>query len=170
MPMFTPELLDVAQALLAACRGRGWHLATAESCTGGLLGGCLTELAGASDVVDRGFITYSNDAKQQMLGVRETTLAREGAVSELCAREMAEGALRAARVDLALAVTGIAGPAGATATKPIGLVHIAAATGAGPTLHRREVFQGDRRAVRLQSVAAALELGLQLCAPSKALA
>lgn len=164
--MFDPDLLDLARSLLAACRARGWRLATAESCTGGLIGACLTELPGASDVVDRGFIAYSNEAKEQALGVRHATLERQGAVSELCAREMAQGAVRVAGVDLAVAVTGIAGPGGATPSKPLGLVHLAAATRHGTTLHERAVFAGDRCAVRRQSVGAALSLALRVCAPT----
>ncbi|MFO1067249.1 MAG: CinA family protein [Geminicoccaceae bacterium] len=154
---FTPELLRRAGTLLERCRQRGWHLATAESCTGGLIAGCLTELAGSSDVVDRGYVTYSNGAKVELLGVRSETLARHGAVSEATAREMAEGALARAGCDLAIAVTGIAGPGGGSATKPVGLVHLAVATRSG-TQHRRCQFDGDRTAVRLATVAAALEM------------
>jgi nicotinamide-nucleotide amidase len=162
MPMFPSACLAAARDLLEACRSRGIRLATAESCTGGLIAGCLTELAGSSDVVDRGYVVYANDAKEALLGVRPTTLEREGAVSELTAREMAEGALRRGEIELAIAVTGIAGPGGGTATKPAGLVHLAAARLGGPTLHERHLFPGDRSAVRLASVEAALRLARQV--------
>lgn len=145
-----------ARRVLAACRRRGFKLATAESCTGGLVVAALTEIAGSSDVVERGFITYSNQAKIDLLGVRKTSLERHGAVSEVVARQMAEGARRRARVDLAVSITGIAGPGGATATKPVGLVHIACARLGQPTLHRREVFKGNRAAIRRHAVRVAL--------------
>lgn len=154
------ECLRLSAELLAACRARRWRLATAESCTGGLIAAYLTEHAGSSDVVDRGYVTYDNRAKAEMLGVSKATLASVGAVSEEAAREMAEGALARSGCDLAIAVTGIAGPGGATASKPVGLVHLAVATTAAATAHRRCVFPGDRRAVRLATVAAALRLAL----------
>lgn len=156
--MFPPECLDAARDLLSACRARSLRLATAESCTGGLIAGCLTELPGSSDVVARGYVVYDNAAKEALLGVRPTTLADRGAVSERTAREMAEGALRNGQVGLAVAVTGIAGPGGGTATKPVGLVHLAASRAGGATLHERHLFPGDRSAVRLASVGAALRL------------
>jgi nicotinamide-nucleotide amidase len=158
--MFPEPCLTAARRLLDACRERGARLATAESCTGGLVAGCLTEHAGSSAVVDRGWVVYDNRAKVELLGVREETLARFGAVSERCARELAQGALERSGCDLALAVTGIAGPGGGTAEKPVGLVHLAAARRGGPLLHRRCLFPGDRRAVRLASVEAVLALGL----------
>lgn len=157
MSPFPASCLEAAEALLAACRARGWRLATAESCTGGLIVACLTERAGSSDVVDRGYVTYDNRAKMEMLGVRPDSLATAGAVSEEVARQMAEGARTRSGCDLALSVTGIAGPAGATTAKPVGLVHIAVATGRG-TRHERHVFPGDRAAVRLATVTAALQL------------
>ena len=168
--LFAADIHALAGELLAACRERGWRLATAESCTGGLIAACLTEHAGSSDVVDRSFVTYSNEAKQALLGVRESTLDAHGAVSELTAREMAEGALARAGVELALSVTGIAGPGGATATKPVGLVHIACAVVGQPTGHARHIFAGDRSAVRIASVEAALRLGLAAARPPTALA
>lgn len=158
---FPAPCLTAAEALLAACGRAGWRLATAESCTGGLIAGCLTEIAGASAVLDRGLVVYDNRAKEELLGVPPALLARHGAVSEPVARAMAEGALRRTGCDLALAVTGIAGPGGGTAEKPVGLVHLAAATRKSPTLHRREVFTGDRHTIRLAAVAAALRLGLE---------
>ena len=154
------ECLRLSAELLVACRVRQWRLATAESCTGGLIVAFLTEHAGSSDVVDRGYVTYDNRAKMEVLGVREATLASVGAVSEETAREMAEGALARSGCQLAIAVTGIAGPGGATAAKPVGLVHLAVATTAGATAHQRVVFPGDRRAVRLATVATALRLAL----------
>ena len=156
--MFPDTMEAQARSLLAAAEARGVRLATAESCTGGLIAGCLTEIAGSSAVVDRGYVVYDNRAKIEMLGVREATLAAEGAVSEAVAREMAEGAVARSGCALAVAVTGIAGPGGGSETKPVGLVHIAAARRGGPTLHERHLFPGDRSAIRLATVDAALRL------------
>ena len=156
--MFPETMLAQARSLLAAAKARGLRLATAESCTGGLIAGCLTEIAGSSAVVDRGYVVYDNRAKIEMLGVREATLAAEGAVSEAVARAMAEGAVARSGCELAVAVTGIAGPGGGSETKPVGLVHIAAARRGGPTLHERHLFPGDRSAIRLATVDAALRL------------
>jgi nicotinamide-nucleotide amidase len=147
-----------AGRLLTLCRRQGLRLATAESCTGGLVAGVLTEIPGSSDVVERGYVTYSNTAKSELLGVRSVTLRRHGAVSEAAAREMAEGALRRARVDLAVSITGIAGPGGATPDKPVGLVHLACARRGRKTVHLREVFKGNRATIRRQAVRAALQL------------
>ena len=158
---FPAQSLTLARRLLAACEARGWHLACAESCTGGLIVGCLTEIAGSSSVVARGYVTYDNRAKQEVLGVSADLLQRVGAVSEEVARAMAEGARERAGVDLAIAVTGIAGPGGATPTKPVGLVHMAVAVRDRPTLHAAEVFPGDRSEVRLATVDAAFALALQ---------
>ena len=156
---YPPEILDKAKALIGACAEAGIKTVTAESCTGGLLGGALTAVAGSSAVVDRGFVTYSNAAKAQLLGVPVALLKEHGAVSEPVARAMAEGALRAlGDTALSAGITGIAGPGGGTADKPVGLVHIAASRTGGPTLHARNIFSGDREAVRLASVAAALDL------------
>ncbi|SOC38809.1 nicotinamide-nucleotide amidase [Rhizobium subbaraonis] len=140
--------------------------ATAESCTGGLIAAALTEIAGSSAVVDRGFVTYSNDAKMQLLKVSEETLAAHGAVSRQTAIEMVEGALTASRADVAVAVTGIAGPGGGSAEKPVGLVHIAAANRNGATLHR-EMRYGDigRQAIRLATVLTALEMLIEAAGP-----
>ena len=156
--LFDAALYARAASLLDALKGRGLTLATAESCTGGLIAGLLTEVPGSSAVIEAGFITYADRAKETLLGVRRSTLQAHGAVSELTAREMAEGALNAAGSGLAVAVTGIAGPGGGTAEKPVGLVHLAMAQKNGPTLHARQVFTGDRTAVRLKTVAAALAL------------
>ncbi len=148
-----------AAGLLELCRDRKLMLVTAESCTGGLVAAALTEIAGSSDVVERGFVTYSNEAKRELLGVPQALLDTHGAVSEPVARAMADGALaRAPQAALAVAVTGIAGPGGATPGKPVGLVFIAAARRGGETRCERNVFPGDRRAVREASVDHALAL------------
>jgi nicotinamide-nucleotide amidase len=152
------SLATKARQVLEACRRRGLTVATAESCTGGLIAGTLTEIAGSSDVVERGFVTYSNQAKMELLGVSEKSLAKHGAVSETVARAMAEGALRHAPVDIAVSVTGIAGPGGGSPAKPVGLVHLACARRGRPTIHRRVVFKGNRAAVRRKSVALALAM------------
>lgn len=150
------EDAPLAARVLEVCRGAGIKLATAESCTGGLIAGALTEIAGSSDVVDRGFVTYSNEAKHEMLGVPMALFETVGAVSEDVARAMAEGALERSEADIAVSVTGIAGPGGGTDTKPVGLVHMAVArTGAG-TAHYRDVFDGDRAQVRAATVISAL--------------
>ncbi|UDQ89004.1 nicotinamide-nucleotide amidohydrolase family protein [Xanthobacter autotrophicus] len=148
-----------AVAVLDAFRARGWTLATAESCTGGLVAGALTEVPGSSDVVDRGFVTYSNAAKMAMIGVPEATLAAHGAVSEATARAMAEGARKAAGVDVAVAITGVAGPGGGSETKPVGLVQFACARRDGTTVHQERRFGEIGRAeVRRLSVLQALDL------------
>lgn len=148
-----------AAALLDLCRGKGLKIATAESCTGGLLAGLLTAIAGSSDVVDRGFVTYANAAKAEMLGVEPRLIAARGAVSLEVARAMAEGALMNSRADMALAISGIAGPGGGTAEKPVGLVHLACARRGQDTLLRECRF-GDigRSAIRSAAIAVALDL------------
>jgi nicotinamide-nucleotide amidase len=157
--MIEAEIDALARQVLDACRDRGLKLATAESCTGGLVVGALTEIAGSSEVVDRGFITYSNAAKQAMLGVPAATLEMHGAVSRATAEAMASGALTHSDADLAVAITGVAGPGGGSADKPVGLVHFAAASRDGRNIHREKRF-GDigRREVRLRSVAEALAM------------
>ena len=157
--MFPSGLTATAIQLLEAFRKQGKRIATAESCTGGLIAALLTEIPGSSDVVERGFVTYSNDAKRESLGVSEDLLKQHGAVSEAVARAMAEGALLHSRADVAVSVTGFAGPGGGNPAKPIGLVHIAAARRGRATLHRECRF-GDigRSEVRLESVAMALAL------------
>lgn len=156
-----PDLtIDQARALLQALEARGETLATAESCTGGLIAAALTSIAGSSAVVMAGFVTYSNDAKVRMVGVKPATLDAHGAVSEAVAREMAEGALVQAKVDIALSCTGIAGPGGATPGKPVGLVFIGCARRGAPTVVERYVFGGDRSAVRAATVAAALHMAM----------
>ena len=158
MLVVEPSLLALAGEVLDRCRGHGLRLATAESCTGGLISGCLTAIAGSSVVFDRGFVTYSNEAKIAELGVSAGLLAGRGAVDEEVAREMAEGAMTNAGVDVAVAVTGIAGPDGGSAAKPVGLVYIASARAGAETLCKRHVFPGDRQQVRAATVEAALRL------------
>jgi nicotinamide-nucleotide amidase len=157
--MFEPALLSRAEKLLADARVKGLKIATAESCTGGLVAGLLTEIAGSSDVFERGFVTYSDRAKQDSLGVPGAMIRQHGAVSEPVARAMAEGAIRNSGAQLAIAITGIAGPGGGSDEKPVGLVHITAARAGEATLHRECRF-GDigRSEVRLKSVETALEM------------
>lgn len=150
-------LAAVSQELVDALRTRGWMLATAESCTGGGVAHAVTAIAGSSEVFDRGFVTYSNGAKTGMLGVPAATIAGEGAVSEAVAAAMAEGALRSSGADVAVAVTGIAGPAGGTPEKPVGTVCFAWATRDGAREVRTRHFDGDRDAVRAASVRFAIE-------------
>lgn len=144
---FPNASLDLARTIIERSTAKRLTLATAESCTGGLIMACLTDIPGSSAVVDRGFITYSNQAKQELLGVPADMLAAHGAVSAEVATAMAMGARARAGVDLAIAVTGIAGPGGGTAEKPVGLVYLALAT--GDSVHAsRKIFPGDRQAVR----------------------
>ena len=157
--MIDETLRRTARRVLDLCRARGLHIATAESCTGGLVAAALTEIAGSSDVVDCGFVTYSNAAKQTLLGVPAATLTRHGAVSRETAAAMAKGALKNSQADLAVAITGIAGPGGGSKQKPVGLVYFAAANRDGRRLARRRRFGKIGRArVRLRSVAEALAL------------
>ena len=157
--MFSPALLSLAKTVLDAAREKELRIATAESCTGGLIAGLLTEIPGSSDVLERGFVTYSNQAKDEMLGVPHALIADHGAVSEAVARAMAEGAVANSSAQLAVAVTGIAGPGGGMKLKPVGLVHIAAHREAGTTLHEEHRFGAiGRTSVRLDSVEAALLL------------
>jgi nicotinamide-nucleotide amidase len=148
----------LAQAVLAACRGKGLTLATAESCTGGMVAAALTDVAGSSDVVERGFVTYSNAAKSALLAVPPALIAAYGAVSQEVAAAMAAGALQHAPVDLAIAVTGIAGPGGGSAAKPVGLVWFGSVRRGGAVATESHVFPGDRTAVRLAATERALEL------------
>lgn len=153
------ELLDAANALLDLCKKKKLTLATAESCTGGLLAATISEIAGSSKVLDRGFVTYSNTAKQQMLGVTSATINVHGAVSRECAEEMASGALAHASVDLAVSITGIAGPTGAAPGKPIGLVFFCAASRSGRSIaHDRKYGDIGRAKVRRLSVLQALAM------------
>ena len=148
--------------MLAACRERALRLVTAESCTGGLVAATLTEIAGSSDVVEGGFVTYADEAKEAMLGVPRALLAAHGAVSEPVARAMAEGALgRSPRAQLSVAITGIAGPGGGSSAKPVGLVYLAAARRGGAIQCERQLYGGDRQAVREAALERALALLLE---------
>ena len=160
--MFDETIRDKACRVLDACRAARLMLVSAESCTGGLVAGALTEIDGSSDVVERGFVTYSYEAKTGMLGVPAAMIADHGAVSEPVARAMAEGALARSEAQLSIAVTGVAGPGSDSQAKPAGLVHFAAARAGGATRHEKREF-GDigRGAVRRASVEAALDLILR---------
>ena len=149
----------LARTVLALCGARGIMLATAESCTGGMIAAALTDIAGSSTVVDRGFVTYSNEAKQDMLGVKAETLVRFGAVSAETAREMAEGALAHSRAGIAVSVTGIAGPGGGNAEKPVGLVWFGLAQAGQPVHSEHRVFENaDRAEVRQAACRHALQM------------
>ena len=153
------KLRAAAKHLLDRCRAHGLRVATAESCTGGLVAGALTEIPGSSDVVERGFVVYSNAAKETMLGVPAATLKHYGAVSAQTAIAMAAGALRNSEADLTVSITGIAGPGGGSKQKPVGLVHFAAASRDGRSLHQRKLFgKIGRRRVRERSVFEALAM------------
>jgi len=156
--MIPESVLKDAQEVLAACRAQGKRVAIAESCTGGLIAAALTAIAGASDVLDRGFVTYSNDAKHEILGVPMETIRAVGAVSEEVARAMAAGALAHSRADIAVAVTGIVGPGGGSLAKPVGLICFGLAQRGSPPRSERQVFEGDRAGIRVQAVARALAL------------
>jgi nicotinamide-nucleotide amidase len=157
--MFSSPLLRLAEVVLAEARERKLRIATAESCTGGLIAALLTEIPGSSDVLDRGFVVYSNRAKSDLLNVPGDLIADLGAVSEAVARAMAEGAVQNSNAHMAVSVTGVAGPGGGTKLKPVGLVHIAAAREGRSILHEAHRF-GDigRSEIRLKSVEAALLL------------
>jgi nicotinamide-nucleotide amidase len=157
--MADQEIIDASITLLGLCTEKELTVATAESCTGGLVAGALSEIPGSSAVLDRGFVTYSNEAKQQMLGVTPSTLDVFGAVSKECAEEMAKGALAHAQGDLAVSITGIAGPTGATPGKPIGLVYFCAASRSGRVIaHDRKFGDIGRSNVRRASVIQALAM------------
>lgn len=156
--MADESITQLAVTVLTRCRMRQLRLATAESCTGGMIAAALTDIAGSSDVVERGFVTYSNEAKTDLLGVPAALIAAQGAVSAEVAAAMAAGALQHAPVDLAVAVTGIAGPGGATPGKPVGLVYLGIARRGDAAVVERQVFAGDRTAIRHAAVARALAL------------
>jgi len=161
--MFSPALIALAEEVLNASRSKQLRIATAESCTGGLIVGLLTEIAGSSDVVERGFVTYSNEAKADLLGIPLSLIQENGAVSDVVARAMAEGAVKHSLAQLSVAVTGIAGPGGGSTEKPLGLVHMAAARDGSKTLHEVHHFGAiGRTEVRLKTVEAALLLLLRL--------
>ena len=149
--------LNRARLLLDACRQKGVMLATAESCTGGLIAGTLTEIAGSSDVVDRGFVTYSNNAKLTDLHVSNNTLIEFGAVSENTAIEMAEGALNKTQANISVSITGIAGPDGGTSSKPVGMVCFAFGMKNNMTISLTHHFKGDREMIRRQALVVALK-------------
>ncbi|MGO6778823.1 CinA family protein [Rhizobium ruizarguesonis] len=165
MSLFPQDIVSTAEAIIRNFAAAGLMVSTAESCTGGLIAGALTEISGSSAVVDRGFVTYTNSAKVEMLGVQAETLLRFGAVSEETARQMAHGALFRSRAEIAVAVTGIAGPGGGSAEKPVGLVHLAAKSRAGALIHRK-MHYGDigRSEVRLATIRTALEMVRSLLA------
>jgi nicotinamide-nucleotide amidase len=164
--MFPHHMTERAAGLISLLRGKGLMLATAESCTGGLIAGLITSIAGSSDVFDAGFVTYSNDAKKRMIGVPAELIARHGAVSAEVALAMAEGALAHSKADVAVAVTGVAGPGGGSAAKPVGLVHCAAARN-GHVPITRVLRLGDigRDAVRLETVRVAVEMAYEIAGP-----
>lgn len=159
--LFPPLMLEQAREVVDICRRRGLTIATAESCTGGLLSGILTEIPGASEMFTHGFITYANPAKIMMVDVPEGTIASHGAVSEETARAMAEGARRTSGASFGIAITGISGPGGGTPGKPVGTVHVACAYDHKQTMHAQYVFDGERTCIRLKSVEAALAMLLK---------
>ena len=156
--MLSEEILRQAADVLEVLRARGWRAATAESCTGGLVCAALTHVAGSSDVVDRGFVTYSNAAKTALVDVPADIIEAHGAVSEIVARSMAAGALERSEADVAVSITGIAGPGGGSVEKPVGLVWFGCAWRGGQVLTRRGMFAGDRASIRAQAVGVALTL------------
>jgi nicotinamide-nucleotide amidase len=156
--MLPDTTMHEAEALLALCRSKGIMLAIAESCTGGLIAAALTALAGSSDVLDRGFVPYSNEAKNQMIGVPMELIECHGAVSEQVAVAMADGALARSRAAIAVSVAGVAGPGGGSADKPIGLVCFGLARTGKPAFSERQVFPGDRGAIRAATVAHAFQM------------
>jgi nicotinamide-nucleotide amidase len=163
-----PDTTAAATALLDLCKRKRLMVATAESCTGGLVAGALTEISGSSAVVDRGFVTYTNEAKHQMLGVPLATLEKFGAVSRDTAEAMARGALDHANAHISVAVTGIAGPTGGSAEKPVGLVHFATASRGGALIHRERRFgEIGRSEVRRRSVLEALAMLAELAESEK---
>jgi len=162
MAMFPDEILDLSKSLIDTCKAKGLMVATAESCTGGLIAASITAVSGSSDIFDRGFNTYSYESKSEMLGVDMDDIVASGAVSETVARQMADGALAHSSAHLSVAVTGVAGPGGGSEEKPVGTVDIAAALESRETEYRRFHFDGDRDAVRMQTVKAALEMMLGL--------
>ncbi|MFT5540133.1 MAG: nicotinamide-nucleotide amidase [Alphaproteobacteria bacterium] len=158
---FSKKILELSERLIREAGAANLTVTTAESCTGGLIAAALTEVPGSSAVFHLGFVTYANEAKTDLLGVEASMIVQQGAVSEEVARAMATGARHTATANCAVAVTGIAGPDGGSADKPVGLVHIAAAGPDGKTLHERQVFSGARSDIRSQAVEAALKLLLR---------
>ncbi|MBW6420035.1 CinA family protein [Rhizobium sp. XQZ8] len=159
MTFFPADIIEQTQRIITDFSARGLMVSTAESCTGGLIAGALTEISGSSAVVDRGFVTYTNDAKMDMIGVTTATLIAHGAVSRETALQMVHGALYRSQAAVAVAVTGIAGPGGGSTDKPVGLVHLAAKSRSGKIIHR-EMHYGDigRTEVRLATIRTALDM------------
>ena len=158
MTFYPKQIVNKAHKLLEICHAAGLRLVTAESCTGGLIAGCLTAVPGSSGVLERGFVTYSNDSKIELIGVAAELIAKHGAVSEAVCRAMAEGALAHAPADPSVAGTGLAGPDGGTPDKPVGTVHISVAHRGHDTAHAAHRFPGDRAEIRVASVEAALDM------------
>ena len=156
--MFDHEIREAAEQVLLTCRMKKLKVVTAESCTGGLIAAALTAIAGSSDVVDRGFVTYSNEAKREMIGVPWDAILGHGAVSEPVARAMAAGALARSNADIAVSVTGVAGPGGGSDEKPVGLVHLGAVRAGFEPIVERHVFPGDRDQIRRLTVLTALAM------------
>jgi len=154
---FSSTLIEQAQKILNNFEQKNLKICTAESCTGGLLSALFTEISGSSQTFDRGFVTYSNESKTEMLGVKKESLEKFGAVSEEVAKEMAEGAIRNSKANIAIAITGIAGPKGGSIEKPIGLVFIAKCFD-GKTSVRKFYFSGNRNEVRKSTIIAALQM------------
>ena len=159
--MFSVKLIGLAEKVILACEKNNLQLTTAESCTGGLISGCLTAVSGASKILHCGYVTYTNKSKTKLLGVSANILNEHGAVSEIVSKSMANGAIKSGNADVSVSVTGIAGPGGGTTNKPVGLVHISAARKNFKILHERHLFDGDRETIRLQTVKTALELLLK---------
>ena len=162
MSPLSPQINKLAQRLVTTLADRGWTLTTAESCTGGLIAASITDIPGASAVFHRGVITYADREKVRLLDVSQALLDTKGAVSAEVADAMARGALKQGQSDMALAVTGIAGPGGGTPDKPVGLVHVCSLTRSGKEQHQRHLFDGDRNHIRLATVHTALSMGLSL--------
>lgn len=160
--MLTPKTITLAEQTIAACKKAGLMTATVESCTGGLVSAALTSVSGSSDVLDRGFVTYSNEAKAELVGVPIELTEYPGAVSEEVAIAMAEGGVAHSNADIAVSITGIAGPGGGTEFKPVGLVHFACARDGFETVRFHKVFEGDRDAVRTASVCQALSMIIEM--------
>lgn len=165
--MFPPVIHDLARQVIEAYCEQKQKIVTAESCTGGLLAGALTEIPGCSNALERGFVTYSNEAKTEALGVLPELIERYGAVSDKVAEAMAQGALEFSHADAAISITGIAGPTGDESGKPIGLVYFGLATRSGALFHFKNQYKGDRGDVRLQAVQEALSLLMSIVKDNK---
>lgn len=156
--MLSPTIIQSATETIAACKEAGLMVATVESCTGGLVAGALTSVSGSSDVLDRGFVTYSNEAKNELVGVPMALIDAHGAVSAEVAEAMARGGVARSNAQIAVSITGVAGPGGGTATKPVGLVHFGCFRKGGPIALHHEIYPGDRDAVRAASIQQALAM------------